>query len=828
MSCVQDLLELLSSTKHGFACPSGTSLSNQTALFMTACGKHKQCLLGQNTNDLEIALRNILADLLDTFENKSGEMLSSDHSIYKLIEFAGHLSINYSLDNKTDFGASSKPIMYILIEDLLEGLSLSKVENAWQTVVIPMTPLLTNTVIFDKGHSYLLRSCNRLLRKLSRSIHTELCGKVLIFLARIFPLTAKSAVNIPGKNNTSNNTVYAENETVYKRELLEDSKNDKEMHKSSESELQGQDDADKDIEENLYGDIDDSLLEEGEEEDVDDDDDDVVEKVDISNIPYKDYKKFWTLQDRLTSDIKRTLTNTDNTLLLANMMDVLRIMKKYAPANEDKQAEAIKEKRQRMAVEGHLPVIATGDIKGKEDEFKEDSYLGCKFLTSPKLFGLELQDGQFRQQVCIQVLMVCHHMRFVYEKQPSMKEENLQRLSKLEDIAFMLLENTPCGSRLKRAMLQVLHRESNWRQWKEDGCSNFELSLPEDNSVKLNDSSLEVPKNFWMPSDPLKESEYIWQYDEEKVVASAKNDDTPKFEKFLEPYLEADDPEAGIEEQYHPKNDPFYCWRATRLLTAKNPKALMCFHGVSSISEGLRNAIYYDQNADNNKDLDKKESNEVLQLQPVLEIKQSKELLARSKALLAQKKENDKKLQAKINALKGDGKSENDKVKVKARDNVTTANQSSSNEETQGGSDGANTDSNNNHGERGRDAKGNNNKGKGKKRERSNSRGGGGSGGVNDSSDTLSNNVVDDSNNKSSHDHSSEQPKEKEKDNNASKGPNQNINRRKRSADAITESGEVEDDEPDRGGDKGGERSNDTQGRGRGRGNRKRWQGRKN
>lgn len=801
---MQTLIEILGSSKHGFACKDGTPLSEQTALFMTACRKRKLPLVGQNTNDLEIACRNILADLLDAFENNA-ELLDSDHSIYKLIDFAGHLSISYSVDNSGDFGALSKPILYILIEDLLEGLSLSKVENVWQTVVLPMTPLLTNTVIFEKGHSYLLRSCNRLLRKLSRSIHTELCGKVLIFLARIFPLTAKSAVNIPGKNNTSNNTVYAENESIYKQELLEDSQKEKEMHKSS-SESEIREDADKDIEENLYGDIDDSMFGEEEEEGA-------VEKetvvVDINNIPYKDYKKFWTLQDRLTSDIKKTLTTTDNTLLLANMMDVLGILKKYAPVNEDKQVEAMKEKKQRMAVED-LGVVDTNDSNMKEEESKEDLYLGCKYLTSPQLFGLELQDGQFRQQVCIQILMVCHHLRFVYDKQPSLKEENIQRVSKLEDIAFMLLENTPCGSRLKKAVVQVLHRESAWRQWKENGCNNFEQTLPDDKSINLGDTSLEVPKKFWMPPDPRAKSEYIWQYDEEKVVASAKNDDTPKLDKFLEPYMEADDPEAGIEEQYHPKNDPFYCWRATRLLAVKNPKALMCFHGVSSISEGLRNAIYYDQNAD--KDSDENNSNEVLQLQPVLEIKQSEELIVRSKAQLAHKQEQSNKLMAKMNALK----EANGKKGAAKNGDVKDKSQSSSERQGPSGDANANADSDIDGGDRGRDGKGSNSKGK--KRDRSNSRGG--------ASDNLSkmNDDKGHTNNRINNDKGNDIiASEQSRDSNAFKGgqgQSQNTNnRRKRGHDDISEAGELED-EPER---EGGERGKDNN-RGRARGGRKKWQ----
>ena len=41
----------------------------------------------------------------------------------------------------------------------------------------------------------------------------------------------------------------------------------------------------------------------------------------------------------------------------------------------------------------------------------------------------------------------------------------------------------------------------------------------------------------------------------------------PPLDEFLQPFRDAEDPEEGIEEEYHPKNQPVYCWRGFRLLT---------------------------------------------------------------------------------------------------------------------------------------------------------------------------------------------------------------------------------------------------------------------
>jgi len=40
----------------------------------------------------------------------------------------------------------------------------------------------------------LLRFCNELLRRVSKTENTVLCGKILMFLASVFPLTERSGI----------------------------------------------------------------------------------------------------------------------------------------------------------------------------------------------------------------------------------------------------------------------------------------------------------------------------------------------------------------------------------------------------------------------------------------------------------------------------------------------------------------------------------------------------------------------------------------------------------------------------------------------------------
>ena len=48
----------------------------------------------------------------------------------------------------------------------------------------------------------MLRTCNDLLRRLSKANNTVLCGRVLITLAHFFELSERSALNLSSKTNT--------------------------------------------------------------------------------------------------------------------------------------------------------------------------------------------------------------------------------------------------------------------------------------------------------------------------------------------------------------------------------------------------------------------------------------------------------------------------------------------------------------------------------------------------------------------------------------------------------------------------------------------------
>ena len=101
-------------------------------------------------------------------------------------------------------------------------------------------PLEDLTLIISQKHFkqknlIILRSCNELLRRLSRAENTVFCGRVFIFLFQSFPLGDKSSVNLRGEYHVQNVTSFEDSEVQ-----MQDTT-------SQEAETQGKSNGDNDV-----------------------------------------------------------------------------------------------------------------------------------------------------------------------------------------------------------------------------------------------------------------------------------------------------------------------------------------------------------------------------------------------------------------------------------------------------------------------------------------------------------------------------------------------------------------------------------------------------
>ncbi|XP_064605925.1 THO complex subunit 1-like [Liolophura sinensis] len=94
-----------------------------------------------------------------------------------------------------------------LLSDLFDMVTLDVCEATFD-LVEDNVYLWKSDMFFEAGKNYLLRMCNDLLRRLSKAHNTVFCGRIQLFLARLFPLSEKSALNLTSQFNLENVTVY--------------------------------------------------------------------------------------------------------------------------------------------------------------------------------------------------------------------------------------------------------------------------------------------------------------------------------------------------------------------------------------------------------------------------------------------------------------------------------------------------------------------------------------------------------------------------------------------------------------------------------------------
>ncbi len=114
--------------------------------------------------DLEICFKAILSTYLDS---GSTESCIERSPLIRLISFAFEFALQYQ-----DANDNVPKIPFQLIEDVLEHQTIYQAKQIW-AIIETWVCKITNPVMFSKGKLVVLKTCNSLLRKLSKSCDTE-------------------------------------------------------------------------------------------------------------------------------------------------------------------------------------------------------------------------------------------------------------------------------------------------------------------------------------------------------------------------------------------------------------------------------------------------------------------------------------------------------------------------------------------------------------------------------------------------------------------------------------------------------------------------------
>lgn len=457
---------------------------------------------------LDQALRGVLGDLIVEQKPSCDDYLSL---------------IYLSIDSVTE-GICSATTPFVLLGDVLDCLPLDLCDKIFSFVEENVSTWKSNS-FYTAGKNYLLRMCNDLLRRLSKSQNTVFCGRIQLFLARLFPLSEKSGLNLQSQFNLDNITVFNKNE---QESTL--------GQKSTEEKEDGME-----VEEGEMG------------------EDDTPAPCSIP-IDYNLYRKFWTLQDYFRNPVQ-CFDKFSWMTFLKYSDETLAVFKSFKL--DDMQAS--KRKLEELRASG-----------GEHVYF-------AKFLTSEKLMDLQLSDSNFRRHILLQYLILFQYLKGQVKFKSSscvLNDDQTAWIEETTKLVYQLLrEIPPDGDKFATMVEHILNTEENWNSWKNEGCPSFVKERTVDDKPKRPTRKRQAPEDFlgkgpdrkiFMGNDELTR---LWNLNQDNMEAckSDSREFMPSLDEFFAEAIEQADPTNMVEEEYKVVRNPNYGWRALRLLSRRSP-----------------------------------------------------------------------------------------------------------------------------------------------------------------------------------------------------------------------------------------------------------------
>ncbi|GKY98706.1 hypothetical protein MPSEU_000826900 [Mayamaea pseudoterrestris] len=248
---------------------------------------------------------------------------------------------------------------------------------------------------------------------------------------------------------------------------------------------------------------------------------------------YSFYKTFWSLQQDFASSSIQDLAS-----FLSRLKTVMNVLETMRPDQD----------------------AITSSAAAAAAAAADTSILANKYLISSRLLPIQLVDSQFRTCILSQFLIVAHNLALEAPSVGAQLESLQQRAKGLLPADFLsMLECT-------------LHTsEMQWRQWKKDKCPDLETNVKA--FMEASGAVKTRKRRFGDMNGNATSNESVYTRidlckDLPQICRNMKQL-VPSVDDHLEEYMEALDPDSGIEAEYHPKNNEFFNWQALRLMSMK-------------------------------------------------------------------------------------------------------------------------------------------------------------------------------------------------------------------------------------------------------------------
>ncbi|KAK0100005.1 hypothetical protein ONS95_013177 [Cadophora gregata] len=353
-------------------------------------------------------------------------------------------------DDKTE-----PAVMLWLVEELLESQTIAGCRKIFDYLESRRERIIAKN--FASKNLVILRSCNELLKRLSRAEDTAFCGRVFIFMFQSFPLGDKSSVNLRGEFHIENVTTF---DIITPKEAGKEQMDIDTKMQDASKELDGV--AKKPGEDS-------SSLGKGV----------TFSKTEKSMTADELYPIFWALQQSF-SQPKKLFDNTHFSGFKSGLEATLNMFKSVeSTGRPTKTTEDGKRGTKRK--------------RGNGDDDLANAF-NPKYLTSRDLFELEISDLSFRRNILVQVLIILDFLlslstkakeklassalpenpnrSVMYADQVLNEEDTKWALEMKRSIAEYLKQGNE-GPYFYRMVETVLSRDKNWARWKIVNCPSI-------------------------------------------------------------------------------------------------------------------------------------------------------------------------------------------------------------------------------------------------------------------------------------------------------------------------------------------------------------------
>ena len=379
---------------------------------------------------------------------------------------------------------------------------------------------------FKQKSLVILRSCNELLRRLSRAEDTVFCGRVFIFLFQSFPLGDKSSVNLRGEFHTENVTTYDDivkpTHDVPEEDITmtdgDSTPTESQADSTSRADSRGTGADEKSHVPKVL--VSRDKKPKGRES---------KESVDLDAL----YPIFWSLQTYFSAPSK--LFDPDRLISFKAGLEATLSAFKNINTELDSQGggrsseEARKSHKRKRIADG--PEIS--------------SNFNPKYLTSRDLFDLEISDTAFRRHILVQALIL---LDFLLSFTPQAKKHHADLTNKSVLYGFVLSEDDakwafnirrriegylrdgPGGMFYYRMVDTVLSRDKNWVRWKAEGCPPIEkpaISVPD--YVAARNNAVKAYANKRIRASPMGALDFKFLSDSEALANIERLKEADRF-----------------------------------------------------------------------------------------------------------------------------------------------------------------------------------------------------------------------------------------------------------------------------------------------------------